>query len=227
VRLPPASFANVMSCVALFVALGGASYAAVTLPRNSVGAKQIVAGAIDNSKIKQGSLLRSAFKPGQLPAGKTGAKGPAGPQGAQAAAGAQGPPGATGAAGGSVTQLAGMSSFSGQTISADGQWHTWVSVTFSAVADTIYELHYDDDYSLFALSGASCAGSPDYVQRGLTNGVVSGTADAYGNFSIPTFYGPYASGTQVTVQNQYQQICATETLHLPPGQILAVPYRTP
>ena len=37
---PRASFANVMSCLALFVALGGASYAAVSLPNNSVGAKQ-------------------------------------------------------------------------------------------------------------------------------------------------------------------------------------------
>ena len=35
------SFANVISVIALFVALGGASYAAVTLPKNSVGAKQI------------------------------------------------------------------------------------------------------------------------------------------------------------------------------------------
>ena len=38
------SFANVMSLLALFVALGGSSYAAVTLARNSVGAKQIKAG---------------------------------------------------------------------------------------------------------------------------------------------------------------------------------------
>ena len=213
---PRATFANIVSCLALFVALGGASYAAVALPRNSVGPKQIAAGAVDNSKIKKGSLLASAFKPGQLRAGKDGAQGPAGPPGAQ------GPPGA-----GSVTRLAGMSSFPGQTISADGQWHTWAGVTFTAAADTLYEIHYDDDYSLMSINGTSCPGSPDYIQRGLVNGVVSGTVDSFGSYSIPTFYGPYAAGTAVTVENQYRMVCATETAHLPPGQILAVSYLTP
>ena len=35
------TFANVVSCIALFVALGGVSYAATQLPKNSVGAKQL------------------------------------------------------------------------------------------------------------------------------------------------------------------------------------------
>ena len=207
-----------MSCLALFVALGGASYAAVALPKNSVGTKQIAAGAIDNSKIKRGTLLASAFKPGQLPRGKDGVQGPAGPQGAK---GDPGPPGSAG-----VTKLAGMTSFAAQTISADGQWHTWAGVTFTAAANTLYELHYDDDYSLMSINGTSCAGSPDYIQRGLVNGVISGTVDSFGSYSIPTFYGPYAAGTIVTVENQYRAMCATETIHLPPGQILAVPYLT-
>lgn len=51
---PRATFANVVSCLALFIALGGASYAAVKLPKHSVGARQIVPHSIDNSKIKQG-----------------------------------------------------------------------------------------------------------------------------------------------------------------------------
>ena len=34
-----ASFANVMSVIAVFVAVGGTSYAAVALPRSSVGAR--------------------------------------------------------------------------------------------------------------------------------------------------------------------------------------------
>ena len=216
---PRATFANVVSCLALFVALGGASYAAVALPKNSVGAKQIVAGAIDNSKIKKGSLLASAFKSGQL---RAGAQGPAGPQGAKGDTGAPGPAGA-----GSVTLLAGMSSFPGQTISADGQWHTWAGVTFTAAANTLYELHLDDDYALMSINGASCAGSPDYIERGLFNGVVSGTVDSFGSSSIPVFYGPYAPGTTVTVEYQHQAMCATETIHFPPGQLLAVPYQTP
>ena len=76
-----------MSCLALFVALGGASYAA-SLPKNSVGTQQIVAGAIDNSKIKRGSLLASAFKPGQLPA-EDGARDRSGPQRAKGDPGAR------------------------------------------------------------------------------------------------------------------------------------------
>jgi hypothetical protein len=82
---PRATFANVVSSLALFVALGGTGYAAVSLPRNSVGTRQIQAHSIDNSKIKKGSLLKSAFKHGQLPRGlrgTPGAGGAAGPQGA-------------------------------------------------------------------------------------------------------------------------------------------------
>jgi hypothetical protein len=79
---PRATFANVVSCLALFVALGGTGYAAVNLPRNSVGAKQIKPGSIDNSKIKKGSLRKTAFKAGQLPRGRRGPAGPAGPAGA-------------------------------------------------------------------------------------------------------------------------------------------------
>ena len=112
-------------------------------------------------------------------------------------------------------------------ISADGEWHTWAGVTFTAAANTLYELHLDDDYALMSINGTSCPGSPDYIQRGLVNGVVSGTVDSFGSYSIPTFYGPYAAGTAVTVENQYRMVCATETAHLPPGQILAVSYLTP
>ena len=76
-----------ISCIALAVALGGTSYAAVTLPRSSVGTVQLQKNAVISSKIKDGSLLESDFKPGQLPAapggpaGPPGAAGPAGPKG--------------------------------------------------------------------------------------------------------------------------------------------------
>jgi hypothetical protein len=40
------SYANVVASIALFVSLGGASYAAVTLPANSVGAKQLQPDAV-------------------------------------------------------------------------------------------------------------------------------------------------------------------------------------
>ena len=34
---PRVTYANVMATIAVFVALGGASYAAIAVPRNSVG----------------------------------------------------------------------------------------------------------------------------------------------------------------------------------------------
>lgn len=77
--------ALVVASLALVVALGGTSYAAITLPKNSVGTKQIKKNAVTTSKIKKnavttskvknGSLLARDFKSGQLP------KGPAGPPG--------------------------------------------------------------------------------------------------------------------------------------------------
>jgi hypothetical protein len=79
-----------MATVAVFLALGGGAYAAITLPKNSVGTKQIKSNAVISSKIKNGSLLSKDFKAGQLPAGLQGPKGDAG---------ATGPPGATGATG--------------------------------------------------------------------------------------------------------------------------------
>jgi hypothetical protein len=45
------SYANVVSTLALFLALGGASYAALTLPRNSVGTPQLRNGSVMLSKL--------------------------------------------------------------------------------------------------------------------------------------------------------------------------------
>lgn len=40
------TYANVVATIALFLALGGGAYAAVTLPKNSVKAKQIAKNAV-------------------------------------------------------------------------------------------------------------------------------------------------------------------------------------
>lgn len=53
---PRLTYANVMATVAVFIALGGASYAAFKLPKNSVGTKQIKKEAVTPSKIKRGTL---------------------------------------------------------------------------------------------------------------------------------------------------------------------------
>jgi|SRR5215204_2114185 len=85
---PRLTFANVISCIALFVALGSGAYAATQLPKNSVGSKQIKKNAVNSAKVKDRSLKAVDFKEGQLPAGPRGPEGPKGTTGATGAAGA-------------------------------------------------------------------------------------------------------------------------------------------
>jgi hypothetical protein len=92
--------AMVIALLALFVAMAGTGYAAVSLPKNSVGPKQIKGGAVNSRKVKDGTLLAADFKSGQLPAGAQGLPGPRGiegPRGADGPQGAKGTPGAPGA----------------------------------------------------------------------------------------------------------------------------------
>jgi hypothetical protein len=85
--------ALVVALAALFVSLGGGAYAAVALPRGSVGPVQLRNGAVTAPKVKAHSLLARDFKRGQLPAGAAGAVGAAGTAGAT---GPQGPAGDVG-----------------------------------------------------------------------------------------------------------------------------------
>jgi hypothetical protein len=82
-----------LGLIALFVALGGTSYAATQLPKNSVGTTQIKANAVTAPKVKDGSLSAADFKPGSLPAGGQGPAGPAGLEGPQGLQGGVGPKG--------------------------------------------------------------------------------------------------------------------------------------
>ncbi len=97
------TYANVMATVAVFLALGGAAWAVTSLPKNSVGTKQLKKNAVKSKKVKDGSLLSKDFKAGQLPAGKTGAQGPKGEPGAQGIQGAKGIQGIQGPTGPSDT----------------------------------------------------------------------------------------------------------------------------
>jgi hypothetical protein len=85
--------------LALFVALGGTSFAAANalVPKNSVGTAQVI----------NGSLLKKDFRAGQLPRGARGARGPAGGRGATGAQGLVGPAGPAGVQGPPGTKVSG------------------------------------------------------------------------------------------------------------------------
>ncbi len=101
--------ATVLSLMAFASAVGGTSYAAISLPTGSVGTAQLKPGAVTSSKlgrgavtsekVRDGSLVAADFRRDQLPRGPRGPQGvdgPGGPQGPAGPAGLVGPPGAIG-----------------------------------------------------------------------------------------------------------------------------------
>jgi hypothetical protein len=102
---------HIVGYIALFVALGGTSYAAAKLPRNSVTSREIAPAAVNTSELRANAvtsskvkgLLRRDFKPGELDGaggkGDPGPPGPAGPPGPPGPDGARGPAGPPGPAG--------------------------------------------------------------------------------------------------------------------------------
>jgi hypothetical protein len=86
------SYANVMATAAVFLALGGAAYAAIKVPKNSVGTAQLKAHAVTAKKLAaqsvgegalttslQAQLARTAQPGAQGPMGLSGSPGPKGP----------------------------------------------------------------------------------------------------------------------------------------------------
>jgi hypothetical protein len=85
------TYANVTATIALFIALGGTSYAVATLPRNSVGSEQLRSNAVDASEIRRGAVRSSEIRDSSIRLrdiskatkdslhGQTGPQGPPGP----------------------------------------------------------------------------------------------------------------------------------------------------
>lgn len=106
-RRPELTYANVMATVAVFISLGGVSWAAVTLPRNSVGSAQLRPGAVSESKLSKAvrTKLGASGKPGAP--GAAGANGAPGPAGTKGERGEQGPAGTSPVIGPATGDLAG------------------------------------------------------------------------------------------------------------------------
>ena len=142
------TFSNVIALLALFIALGGTSYAVTALPKNSVGTQQLKKDAVTGAKVKNGSLSSADFAAGTLLKGDTGASGATG------ATGATGPQGATGAAGPAGAQYS--------SVDGDSQTNPIESNAVSVASGTIY-LDQAGKYAMFArfdttLTANMCAG---------------------------------------------------------------------
>jgi hypothetical protein len=91
------TYSNLLATLAVFIALGGTSYAIVGLPRNSVGPRQVRAGAVGPSEIRANAVRSRQVKARSLRLsdlsnrvrralrGQRGAAGPPGPAGVAAA----------------------------------------------------------------------------------------------------------------------------------------------
>ena len=139
------TFSNVIALLALFIALGGTSYAVTALPKNSVGTQQLKKNAVTGVKVKNGSLSSADFAAGTLLKGDTGASG---------ATGATGPQGATGAAGPAGAQYS--------SVDGDSQTNPIESNAVSVASGDIY-LDQAGKYAMFArfdttLTANMCAG---------------------------------------------------------------------
>jgi hypothetical protein len=89
------TYANVVASLALFAALGGSSYAAISVTGaqvrdNSLSGRDVRNASLTGRDVRDRSLLAQDFKPGQLRAGPQGPKGDSGAPGAK---GDQGEPG--------------------------------------------------------------------------------------------------------------------------------------
>ena len=129
------TFSNVIALLALFIALGGTSYAVTALPKNSVGTQQLKKNAVTGVKVKNGSLSSADFAAGTLLKGDTGASGATG------ATGATGPQGATGAAGPAGAQYS--------SVDGDSQTNPIESNAVSVASGDIY-LDQAGKYAMFA-----------------------------------------------------------------------------
>jgi hypothetical protein len=79
------NYANAMSTIAVFIALGGTSYA---VARNSIGTPQLKNGAVTSAKVKNGTLQRGDLSATARSGLARGPRGPIGPPGADGTPGA-------------------------------------------------------------------------------------------------------------------------------------------
>jgi hypothetical protein len=95
------TFSNVVASLALFIAIGGSSYAAISVTGaqvrdGSLSGRDVHDASLTGKDVRNGSLRRADFAAGQAPAGQPGPVGPQGPKGEPGLAGSVGPAGPKG-----------------------------------------------------------------------------------------------------------------------------------
>ena len=203
------TYANAAATIALFVALGGTSYAALSLPAGSVGTRQLRSGAVTKAKLARG-LQRGTQGP-QGAVGPAGAAGPAGPPGPStgpaggALAGSYPDPGLAAAEPWHELGTAGSPTFQPCTIGGtEAAWQNDQPGTFATAAI------YRDPYGVVHLKGSvKCPGAtsmagqnilmlpPGYSPGDREVFVVSadnGTATLFTHISGADAYLAYADG---------------------------------
>lgn len=217
--------ALVVALIALFVALGGTGYAALTLPKNSVGSAQIRKGAVKNrnlaanavtsAKVRRRSLVASDFKRNSLPRGRRGPQGPPGPpgprgpegqRGAEGPRGPEGPPGAPGAPGASGSPAFGAILGRGLNVETG----TWFLAPSGQETSTITE----DDVTLFTPNATMTA----------SNLAIS-LVDAPGTGNSRTFtlrVGHADTAISCTVPEDGTTCTSTGSITIPPASLISI-----
>lgn len=194
-RMRRPSPATAISLVALFVALGGTSYAAVVVTSknvkdNTLTGKDIKNSSLTGGDVQDGSLLAKDFKRGQVPAGATGPQGPQGPQGAQGGQGAKGDRGEKGDAGTPATRLWASVSSSGTPSIRNGAGVT--AVTDSGYSAGSIEVTFDRDVSKCAFFATLVGHGGGYlsptVTVGITTGFYAGSGMTDHQIRVTTYY---------------------------------------
>ena len=213
-QLRAPSPALVISLVALFVALGGTTYAATSLPRNSVGTTQLRNGAVTKKKINKKTI--AALKGNRGPRGFTGAQGITGPQGATGATGAQGIQGLPGPGGSIMTYDANASASPTMTTVGTSLGDTW-----SAECKIPAAGHAEMDLFLKTTDG-SFKGDNAVIQDDTgahsTNTVISRIPA--GTLLSPTFIDSVTTDTGASLPNEADHNTEIVQLAPMPGYII-------
>jgi hypothetical protein len=124
------NYANVVATVAVFIALGGTSYAVVSLPRNSVGQRQLKSSSVGSAELRAGAIRSKNIHNGSVATRdlSKGAK--------RDLRGQQGPPGSQGPPGAAAVTLSVAVATSGATVSGNG------TSEHSATAAGVYEVSF-------------------------------------------------------------------------------------